>query len=289
MIKKLCMALCAMGSVLLLSGCFSADQAVRAAPDIVNEQVRRTGDEIKGTIAEKLDENQHKVADSQNAMQQNISSLLGVGISKVADKLADIKADVTASITGMANTFNAKIDKIQNDMTVAMTVNNKLTATLEAQMNTNIELRNQIKVSNEMNANLMASLTATMKVNAELEAKVNAMANAVAGFDNKITQTTNDLKQDFKAGHDVIQNQLDNNALKAVQSGNLVAIIIIVSFAFCLIALGVCYMMVRLHSKGRDEAESHSRDMLKMVTKCMPLMNPEASKEILKDLHTKGG
>jgi hypothetical protein len=258
--------------LLTLSGCAVSEQSQKnGAPEVnwVEKAKTDVKNDLAGMVEEKFKSRDDKTknvsdkVDSQNAIQANVNALLGASIGKLGEDVTGVKvgqADLVRIQTDLKNDFSNQMRDVNTQLTNQI----KLTAEMKVALDTNIKISNDMRVE----------LNNQIKVNADLEAKlkvsVDSQVQAQVGFNDKINTVKTDLTNDLKAGHDVIQNQLDANALKAVQSGNLVAIIIIGAFALVAMALGVCYVIVRLHSKAREESESHNREMFKVMARCIP-------------------
>jgi hypothetical protein len=135
-------------------------------------------------------------SDSQNAIQTNMQSVLGVSVGKITDDLI----------------------KVQAQFKNLAEVNAALNASLNASVASGNDIKLMLKAQMDFNADLVASL----KVNADLSAKMEALGGAQAGFNNKIDQQTSEMKQKIEAGRDVnsVNTQFTKEMLETIKSLN---------------------------------------------------------------------
>lgn len=191
-------------AVLLLGGCVDNKPEMNSeGPTISNRPMPVTKEDVATAVKEQADGLRRDVSTSQNAIQQNIQSLVAAPIGKLSDDL--IKA--TIELKDLLHVeFSSKIGQIKNDLAASVASNNELRAMLKVQM--------------EMNTNLQAQL------NAQVEANVKLSANVQAGFNNKLDTVSNELKSDIKAGRDANSSvvQFNKEMLDALRSANEVSV-----------------------------------------------------------------
>src|ERR1035437_1490051 len=126
-------------------------------------------------LAGVIDTNTHNdVATSSNNTQQQLSGLVTTQVAKLAESIKGVEATLTTNLAATA--------------TATVTATAKLDAKLDAVMTNNLNLQNS------MQATLSNAVTATaeMKVSLDhLSAQVQAQGSAIAGFGNRIEQTSN--------------------------------------------------------------------------------------------------
>lgn len=248
---KITTLLMVLSLMLVLPGCLDVRPHQQAeAPTIVNSP--KPSGTTKEDLAETADGLKKEITTSQNAIQSNMQALVGASIGKVSDELihatADLKDILHAEISN-------KIGDIQNHMSASLASNNDLRAMLKAQL--------------KLNASLQIRLNA--QAQAMVDAKLNAIAAGIAG---KIESTTNDLKQNLQAGHDVnnINQQFTKEVLAAIQSSNatnawnttvanlvLLGIIIAAAVTVCLVFRG------RAKASADDAREARGELKFKQV------------------------
>lgn len=209
-------------ALLMLSGCLDKKDRMEATgptihnvPPPIQDALDKQADKIKDNVRKDMDV-------SQNAIQQNLQSLLGVSVGKLSDDL--IKANMELKDLLHAE-ISTKIGEIQNNMSASLASNNDLRAMIKAQM--------------ELNAKLEADIRAQVEINAKLEAKVSIYAAGQAGVNNKLDQYQNELKQELKAGRDVNNStvQFNKEMLEALRSANQVTEVSLKQFAVILLAI----------------------------------------------------
>jgi hypothetical protein len=185
--------------VVTTSGCADKKDHLDATGPSITSEPRHdnTVEKLKNAISEGSADVNSRIQTSQNSIQSNMQSLLGVSVGKISDDLLKMEAS-----------FSNKVGDIKTNMAASLASNNELRAMLKAQM--------------DVNAKLEADIRATIQVNASLEAKIQAVASAQIGMGNKLENYTSELKQNLSAGHDVNNstNQFTQEMLQALKSAN---------------------------------------------------------------------
>ena len=234
-IRLLCVTAC-----MLVSGCaLTGDQNVPSGPIATNNDVYNAVSEYTGKMAGLIKER----SDSTNAIQTNMNSLLGASIGKVADDMTGVKVTADGLVKASAE-LKSNVGDISNKLEVAIRANVDLQAKMELQA----------------------------KVTAELQAKLNAVATAQAGIGNKVDSAVSDLKQNFSAGHDVVQDQFTPEMLKGLQSANHMTIwaCAIGAGVISLIAVMAALVFGFIVRASRLRAEGRAKEMLGLYTCSLP-------------------
>lgn len=234
-------------SLLELPGCLDKkDRMQTTAPSISHSPTLTKGD-LDGKLAEIVEDVGKRMDTSENAIQQNMQSVLGVSVGKVADDLVKLQAQ----FKNLAE-FNTTLStKFENNMSASLTSNNELRVMLKTQMEFNATMVNAIKVT------------------ADMEAKINAFGAAQAGLNNKIDQQTQELKQTLSAGRDVnnTTTQFNQQMLDALKSANKTTSDTSQQYAWILLAIVlvsgiiiIVYMHVQ-KTKAENRAATADREL----------------------------
>jgi hypothetical protein len=250
--------------LLMLPGCLDNRPRMQAeGPSIRNEIPKPVSDAL-GSHHEAIKKD---IAASQNAMQNNMQSLLGANIGKLSEDFLKLQL-----------TLSSSIGDIRNNMSASLASNNELRAMVKAQM--------------DVNAKLEADFRAMIKVNAELNAKVDALASAQVGVGNKVDSAVSEFKQSLTAGRDVNNStvQFNKEMLRALESANEVATASIKQFAAVLLAListaATIVGLVLRASRKRAElrAEQSKNEMLAAhgkLERAMAVLPPSDAAKVL--------
>jgi hypothetical protein len=266
-------------ALVFLAGCFTAEQKNNKTNPVINnyleEAKKEVTEKVKASVGEDAKKyTDSKVADSQNAIQQNNNALFGIPIGKLAEKLTGVDATLSNTIgklTGIEATMNNTLkvaDKLETKVgDVDAKLNNQITLTNKMEM----MLTNQIKLTNDMRAeftntigqiktefksqvgDLTARLESEIKLNAELKARLDAQVSAQVGLSNKIDT----VKTDLTAGRDSINTQFTDQMLSALRSANWVAIAI--CFGFVIMIILIMLILTRQHKKDIQEVITKER------------------------------
>lgn len=240
--KKIFATALMMLSLSFLPGCLDARPEQHSdAPLITNvptkDDLTAAADGIKKDTSTK-----------QEAIQSNIQALLGVGIGKLSDELVHFSADIK-------DLFHVQMGDFKNQMSASLASNNELRVMLKNQMT--------------LNAKLQANLTASLAANAQLSATLDNKMQGIAGIAGKIDQTTNDMKQNLQAGHDVnnITQSFTKEVLASIVSANhtnawntTVANLVVLGVIVVLVA-GAAFVVCMLFRSAKNSAEASVRDM----------------------------
>lgn len=243
--------------LLVLPGCLdNRPQQNAQAPTITNQP--RPGGSTKEDLEATAEDLKKEINTSQNAIQTNMQALVGANIGKVAEKLVDLK-----------DLLHAEIGDIQNQMSASVASNNELRAMLKVQM--------------DLNANLQATLTASINTNAQLQAMLDAKVQAIAaGIAGKIETTTNDLKQNLQAGHDVnnVTQNFTKETLEAVKSANRTnawntsgALFVVLSVMLALI-IGAAIVICVVFNNQRKDAQGEVKTKQIQLERALAILPP---------------
>lgn len=174
--------------LLFIPGCLDKKDRMENEGPVINNSPRIPS-LTKDDLQKQGDDLTHRIETSQNAIQNNMQSLLGVSVGKLSEDLLKLQLSMSS-----------KIGDIQNSLSASVASGNELRAMLKLQMRVNTELH--------------AELRAMIKANAQLGAQV--------GWNNEIRNSISEFKQDLKAGRDVNNNtvQFNEQMLEALKSAN---------------------------------------------------------------------
>jgi len=251
----------------LLVGCLDAKprQDVAEGPTIKNEP--KPDPAAQAAQANDIKDGVRKdIQSSQNAIQQNMQSLVGVGIGKVSDDLVHMNNDLKARL----------------DATVAS--NNKL----------EVELKNQIEVTNKMrldvdslvklNADLRLNLNSMMEANLKLQSAIDNMS-AQVGVGNKLESIKEELKQTMTAGHDVNSSvvQFNRETLEAMKSANEVTNKTVKEFAYILVslfgAMSTIVSIIMRNRAKRAETQVAAKDIT--LQRALAILPPTEAQRVI--------
>jgi hypothetical protein len=233
-----------------LVGCLDAKPKQTATgPSISNAPKEDPKVDSKVQAEDIKDSVRKDVQTSQNAIQQNMQSAIGLGIGKVSDELVH-----------MNNELKAKLEA-----TIAS--NNKL----------EVELKNQIEVTNKMrldvdslvkiNNDMKLNVDSLVKANLNLQSAIDNMS-AQVGIGNKLESIKEELKQTMTAGHDVNSSvvQFNREVLEAMKSANDVSNKMMKEFAYIFVSLfGAASTIVSIIMRNRAK-RAETREATKDVT-----------------------
>lgn len=260
-------------SLFMLSGCLDkADRMNNGGPTISNQTAPAP---IKDALSAQADDLKKHIDSSQNAIQTNMQTLLGVSVGKVADDLLKVSSEIRDLIHAEIST---KIGDIQNQMSASVASNNELRVMMTNQMTAN--------------ANLQAQLSAALQLNAQLQAQLDVKINAVAaGIAGKIETTTNDLKQNMQAGRDVITSnqQFTKEVLSAIQSADKTSAwnTTVAMLTLMGIILGVCLIICWFMNSSRKNAlhladglQGQLKEKQATLERALTLLPPESHDKV---------
>lgn len=279
------MQIIAVAALLLLpSGCLDKrDVMQNQAPFISNGGKTRpaaefspaTKDDLAKSNGEVVDLVKQRMDTSENAIQTNMQSILGVSVGKLSDDL--VKMQVQFKSLADVNA------KLQADVNAQVASGNELRIMLKNQMDFNAQLVASVKLS----AQVETKINALANMQADLQAKLEALGAAQAGIGNKIEQSTSEMKQAMTAGHDVnsTNTQFTKEMLQALQSANQTTSTtssqwawVLTGIVSALSGIGMAY----LHSqkKGAEtravKAEERSMEAHKKVERALCVMTGTA-------------
>jgi hypothetical protein len=233
-------------STLLLTGCI-ADQRTdnqggnaRTDGPIINLPAPQTVD------TEKLEKNMtDKIIASSNTTQNQLSGLLTTSISKVAEKVTGLETNLSELIKLNTTINNTAQAEIKTKLDSAITLNTELKA----------EMKNIIEVNNKMEAELKILTEIRVEIG-----KFNTQAQGQVGWNNKLENKIEDLKQTFTstAGRDV--NMLPQQAVDVIiNSWKLFAAIIATIMTAATTILSMSYHYARIRAEEAFKLEHQER------------------------------
>jgi len=287
-------------ALVFLAGCFTAEQKNAESKPEINNFIEKAKQEVAEKVKASVGEDakkytDSKIADSQNAIQQNNNALFGVPIGKLAEKLTGLDATLSSTIgklTGIEATMNNTVkvaDKLESKVgDVDAKLNNQITLTNKMEM----ALTNQIKLTNDMRAeftntigqiktefksqvgDLTAKLESEIKLNAELKARLDAQVAAQVGLSNKIDTVKTE------AGRDV--TQFTTQMMWTIIATNVLwmAIIAVGIFMWGKITL------TRLSDHGKNQSERADQAM-RLLSRAMGEMEPTRARELSKEMSSQ--
>lgn len=271
----------------ILTGCVTGSRQNNDAPSIVNavEHVKRDiKDDMKDHVAS-------KVSESQNAIQANVSSLIGGSIAKMGEEVTGLKLNLKDLVHLQAEMKT----ELKSDIGMIKTEFKSEIGQIRTEVSNNIQLLNQIKleVRNEMKAEfdsrIQAMATANAELRAKLEAEVEARVQGQVGWNNKINEVKNEMKTD--AGRDVIQ--FNENMLAALRSANHLTFwmgFLFSAIVIC-IALAFVYWIDKIYNASRERADKRSEEvneknkvLMKVATKAIAKLEPNVAEGIASEI-----
>lgn len=275
--------------LMILSGCLNPSQRVNEAPTITNPQPPSIN-------TDKLELEMHKqkeyIRESQNAMQQNLNGQISVGVNKLGEEVNVVKANVDSVLK-----FNTQFDTQIKEFKIQLSNNIELNATLQSQIkDVSIKLQNQIELNNDIRIQLKNQIDLTNQMQATIkDISANIDISGLAGVGNKIEKKVDEMRQDFKAGGDIINNQFTKEVLEAYKSADktifttnlLYAIIFIV--LILTVAISVVIILLRdrrTFKQERDENHQRSNFYQQNLMRALAKLPEKDGSEICKALDT---
>lgn len=257
---------------LILSGCI-ADQRT----DQKGGEANTSGPTINIPPAqtvdtEKLEKNiGDKIIASSNTTQNQLAGLLTTSVSKVGERVTGLEANLSELI---------KLNATMNN-TAQVEVKAKLDATISLTTQLKAEMNNMVNISNKIEAHL----TALTDIKVEL-GKINTQAQGQVGWNNKLENKIEDIKQTFTstAGRDV--NNLPKQAVDIIiGSWEFFAILISILCGAATTIISYSYKLARERSDSAAKLERQSHQntyklLLSAISHC-PLNKQEEIKKAL--------
>jgi len=207
-------------SIFVLPGCLDNRPHQNPTGPSITNSPRPSGITTGGLTKEDLEA-------SQNAIQNNMQSLLGANIGKISDKI-------------------------------------------DTQVASNNELKAMLKVQIDLNTQLQAMI----------DAKMQAVAAGIAG---KIETTTNDLKQNLQAGHDInnTTQQFTKETLEAIKSANRTnawntsgALFVVLGVMLALI-ISAAVVICTVFNNARKDAQGEVRTKQAQLERALAILPPD--------------
>lgn len=180
-----------------------------------------------------------EVAESTNAIQQSTQALLGASIGKIAEKVDAALAKIEANV-------NTKVDAQAN-----------LIATLKADLKAELNLAAKIEAQAIATANLEAN------INTKLDAFGAAQGAAVAGWNNRLSETV----QKLDAGRDVNNTQFTSEMADVMERAfkSVTTTVYIMAGALVAILSGASIVINRTKEASRQRSEDRANNMQNLL------------------------
>ena len=255
--------------ILVLSGCLDLGKQHQnnTGPTLTRADVLTPEELDKHLLAQKhevRDDIKRDIQDSSNAIQANVNSLIGGSIGKLGEK-------VTGLELGMRDLVHVSAD---------------LKASFSSSIDSTVQLSNKMNTNLSAVADLQAKVESQIKLNAELNAKLQAVGNAQVGLSNDFKSSISEMKQDFKAGGDIVNSQFTKEMLEALKSANKTTVDTSLFYALILVGIVVaaCLVLLALVHRGVKKAEGNADYYQKMMVRASSLLPPEQGREFNKEL-----
>lgn len=241
--------------LIFLTGCIG-DQKGRqeASPTVTTPLATRAEPVPEAGVPKAIKD---EIITSANSTQNQMSGLLNLAVSKIAEKMTGIEANFKELLHASFDMANTAVANLKAEVNAQATLN----ATLKAQLDA------QVQINNKMEASFKAELK-DLKV--QLDNQVNANASAQMGLSNKFEQKLEAATN--TAGRDV--NYLPKEVVQIIRDDNHVFAYVI-STVCGIISLIITLVMRAAAKRATEHAEEdreERQDNMTLLLKVLAML-----------------